>query len=217
MYMKRVAVLLCALACVWSANAQFTLTPTGFVSDNPADADFYLIECPGQGAEDIFRAVAYFMESSFPFPWTQFNAIEPESFTVFTVVPDAVVDGRRPTAGKVYDMEFRWRVDIRDGMIRLWVPEIGSLSREKRNTVSFDVGVGIGTESVELPVVGRSFIFVSTNYLPGQTRRYRTGSSAIFNRKGKLKREILKASLEDYFNSMTGSLEKYLSGRNDEW
>lgn len=216
--MRKFVTLLAAVACWVTAEAQFTLTPSGFVNDKSPKEGYYLIECPGQSADEIFRTVAYFMESSFAFPWTGFNAMEPESFTVTTTVPGAVVDSKRPSPSDVYDVEFRWRVDIRDGAVKVWAPEVNSLSREASSPVSLSLGIGVGTGDIEVPpVVGRSFMFLSTHYRPGQTRQYSAGSSAIFNRRGKLKHKILKASLEDYFNSYVVALEKYLGDRGTEW
>ena len=52
---------------------------------------------------------------------------------------------------------------------------------------------------------------MSRSYVPVGASLYDgSGGDVIFNKRGKLKRKVAKASLEDYFNGLTGALERHL-------
>ena len=61
---------------------QFVLTPQGFVNAADGTSDCYVIECPGAGQEELFRAVSYFLEVQMAGSRTMFHAAEPDSFSV---------------------------------------------------------------------------------------------------------------------------------------
>ena len=193
---------------------QFVLTPQGFVNAADGTSDCYVIECPGAGQEELFRAVSYFLEVQMAGSRTMFHAAEPDSFSVNAFVRGAVADGARAFRS-LYDMEFRMMFDIRDGQVCVRAPEVKAMRRvtfdeeaEPEAPMEPGLTVRIGHRPGKVEVAR---LFVSRSYVPVGASLYDgSGGDVIFNRRGKLKRKVAKASLEDYINGLTGALERHL-------
>lgn len=210
--MKRSILMVIALFVVVQLQAQFVLTDKGLTNAKHKGQDYYVIECPGRSQQAIFTLLAYFMESRYAYPWSQFNAIEPDSFAVSTFAPESVIDGKS-LFRDIYDMGFQMMFDVRDGAVRVWAPVINSMSRET------NVAVSVGTDVVQVttPVKETTYLFVSTEYNPGNAKQYRSGSSSIYNKRGKLKKKHAKQAIETYFNTTVNSLALYLSNEPGNW
>lgn len=213
-YWKYLLVLMAVIVSM-PAYSQFRLTEKGLVNSKDKKLGYYTIECPGKDAAELFRAVSYFTEARMAGPWTSFTAAEPDAFAVNAFVPGVIADGKRKVRS-VYDIDFRIMFNISDGKVMVWMPEIKSMGRMMR----FDATENISEETDDgvtvkigrkFPYSKRLMLFVSEKYVSGGSSQYRPGSSAIYNRHGKLKRRIAKESVEDYFNSFTGSLDRYIN------
>lgn len=215
----KIKIVLAALAALFAslpAYSQFRLTETGMVNDRNRHLEYYVINCPGKGQEELFREVSYYLESTLGNRYSIFNAIEPDSFTATAFVPGVVVNGKS-WSRNAYDLEFRLMVDIRDEYVRVWAPDIKAMTRLKRESVSGMITVGEPDSATSI-VVRRPeeemrvvMLFVSERYIPGKAGQYSFGGEVIFNRRGKLKNKYAKRSLEDYVNSLVNSLDGYIN------
>lgn len=193
---------------------QFTLTPRGFVNTWDKGVGYYVIDCPGRGQEELFRAVSYYLEVQLAGPHTMFHAVEPESFSVNAFVLDAVADGKGALRS-VYDLEFRMTFDIRDGRVCVWAPEVKSMQyvrsvgTEAQAEIAGEPGltIRVGHTPGNMQFVR---LFVSPEYMVLGAPLYDISGYSIYNKRGKLKRKVAKESLENYFNNLTVALERYL-------
>lgn len=203
-----------------SAYSQFRLTSHGLVNDRNKSTEYYVVECPGMERQELFRTVSYYMESRLNSPWSAFNAVEPDSFTVNAVVPGAVVDGKS-WSRNAYDLEFHTMIAIRDGLVLIWIPEIISMTCLKEEAMEGSVASGEAVSGISIRIgpsqenVRVARLFVSEKYIPGKAGQYRSGGKVIYNKRGKLKNKYAKQSLEDYFNSLVSSLERYIRLQQD--
>ena len=112
-------------------------------------------------------------------------------------------------------MEFRMMFDIRDGQVCVRAPEVKAMRRvtfdeEAEPEAPMEPGLTVrighrpGKVEVARLFVARSDVPVGASLYDG------SGGDVIFNKRGKLKRKVAKASLEDYFNGLTGALERHL-------
>ena len=205
---------LVAVVAALPASAQFVLTPQGFVNGVGGTPDRYVIECPGAGQEELFRAVDYYMESQLAGPRTMFHASAPDSFTVNAFVRGAIADGK-PMFRRMYDMEFRMMFDIRDGMVCVWVPEVKYLGRlvvEEEEPDGKPDGPGVGVV-VSLRPPGkmeRQMLFISREASVYGGVPYDGAGEVIFNRRGRLRKKTAKESLENYFNGLVQALGRHV-------
>lgn len=210
---KHLILTLVALSVIMSAQAQFRLTDRGFVNIEDKKLDYYIIECPGMNKCDIADAVSYFTEARLANPWTRFNGLNCESFTVNGVAPQSIYQGSRMFRD-YYDMEYRIMFDFVDGFVRVWAPEILVMSLRKPSDVSVGLNVGVGNANIgvghQLPD-NITYMYVSENYSTVGAKGYDFSSISIFNRNGKLKQKYAKQSLEEYFNGFIGKLEQYIA------
>lgn len=212
---KTIVAAFAMLAAALPVHAQFRLTERGMVSDRDRKTEYCIVECPEKGREELFRKVAYYLESVLGGESAVFNALEPDSFTVNACVPGAVMDGKS-WLRTAYDLEYRMMVDTRDGYVRIWAPEIITMSRWKVNSES-SVSAGVDSPGISV-IVGLpcenmkvAKMFVSEKYMPGKVGQYSSGGTVIFNKRGKLKNKYAKRSLEDYFNSLVDSIDHYIN------
>lgn len=208
--------------CVVSLPAypQFRLTARGMVNKSDRSLEYYTLTCPEVEQEELFQMVSYYIEGRLGSPWTVFTARNPDSFTVNAIVPGVVVDGKS-WSRSAYDLEFRMMLDIGNGVVRIWMPEIISMTclkeEEIEGSVNSDetvsgISVRIGQSQDKVRIAR---LFVSEKYIPGKAGQYRSGGKVIYNKRGKLKNRYAKESLEDYFNYLVDSLEEYINLRQD--
>ncbi len=219
---RKMALAVIAAATVSPASAQFVLTPDGFVNSVDGSGS-YVIECPGVSCERLYRALRYCAESYLSGPFTYFSEMEPEAFTVNAKMPKGLLVGYKSLfGGKVYDISFRIRFDVRDGAVSMFVPEVKSMQfgifKTKYSDVDLDVEADFGFDSksvsVEMPqqVVSVERLYVSAQYCPVGGNPYPNNaySSVIFNRKGTVSNSAAKEALEYYFNTLAGTFRECL-------
>lgn len=213
--MKNRLLTILALTFIMPLQAQLKLTVDGFVNEKDVKQECYIIECPGLDRCVIADAVGYFAESQLGNPWTLFNGLGCESFTVKGVAPEAIYNGKGMFREN-YDMEYRIMFDFGDGFVRVWSPEILGLSCRKPKNVSISIGVGGNDVNACAEHLSEDLknMYISENYRPQGARGYDYSGVSIYNKRGKLKQKYAKQSLEEYFNGFVLRLEQYLSNKS---
>ncbi len=202
--MKKILFFMAALlAALQSASGQFVLKPGGMEVAGSRDS-YYAIECPGASREELFRTLAFFLESTFPPSQAAFNAVEPEAFTMNCYAPGAVrLKGDRSRI--VLDMDYGIMFGIEPGVVKVFAPTIRSLRFFRGEEPLED-------EPFHGPRGHWENVFVSPKYMPLGGPLYQPQAKTIYSRSGCLCERKAKKSVERYFDTLVGELEECLRG-----
>lgn len=168
--------LMFALIIPMIANAQFTLTPEGFKAES--GKDFYVVEIDGSQS-DLYAKAKSAITQTFVSAKDAATFSEPDVISIHGFSDKiAIKDGPRKVS---LNMTYTMNIHFKDGKIRFDAPNVLSLySINKGREVNLYLGCGGG---------------------PGLS-----DFGHIFKKDGKVRNELGKESLENYFNGIIKSI-----------
>lgn len=108
-------------------NAQFTLTPAGFVSTVDSTKNFLVVDAPGLKQADLYKKAMVYLNASFVSPKNVLSVVDGESITINGLAKDAIkmkVLYLNPT----WDIDYTITLQFKDGKFRLSEPHINKIS-----------------------------------------------------------------------------------------
>ncbi len=188
--MKKILFLLLLCFPVFS-NAQFLLTPKGFISSEDQTKDFVVYNFEGKSQKELFTKVLSFATSTYNSPKDVISKVENEMITLTGFQPDKI--GFGGIIKMTYDLNYTLVIKIKDGKIRLDAPtfDCKSFNGDKINRLTLDESNGgLGSEV----------------------------KVGIFKKTGKVSRDAAKEGLEKFFNALAENIKaSIISKSGDAW
>ncbi len=169
-----------------SSAQSFVLTPEGFMNADDQEKSFIVIEMPGTQAE-LYNKAKSAVTSIWKSAKDVMSYSEPDVITV-NGFDSGSIWKKHMGMTFVYDFNYRFQFQFKDGKIRIDAPSIDQ-AVNKKSTLYFGKGKG------------------STM----------SGTMYIFNEKGELKQKDFKAQAENFVNGIVSTfVDKVKNGLSDE-
>lgn len=177
--MKRIACTLFALLVAMAGYSQekyFELTPDGFVSNNPEKPGYILVEYPEVSQADLYNAVLMAIGDVYVSPEDVVSKVENKQITVNGFEKEVI----QRTKFHLFNINYTIVFEFRDGLVRVNAPSVNKISAyNDKEQIMYVCGPGNDG-------FGNQF--------------------NIFNKKGELKNERAKQSVEEFLNYMVAQI-----------
>ncbi len=172
-------------------NAQyFELTPNGFVNAKDPEMDYVVIDLEGKSQQQIFDGVNQSLHTIFVDPKSVLSPVPNDMITVNAIAE--IVASMNLGAKAEFDVNYTLVFRFKDGRLRVDAPSLQKM-------VNYDY-----KNTPELYL------------LPPGGFKADGGRFSIFAKNGKLKNELGKQNLEDYFNNLIDSVVNNFSNPKDQ-
>ena len=132
--MKKVKLLICAMFLGLIANAQFVLTPNGFVDKNNSEKKFIVFEFEGKTQEQLYNSIIMTAGKTFVSPKDVISKIENKQITLNTIISKCVLADNKFQGG--WDLNISLVFEFKDGKIKIEAPSVNSITNIISNKYS---------------------------------------------------------------------------------
>lgn len=171
-----------------SAQDAFSLTPSGFTSTLDPSKDFIVLDAQGEDQAALFQKTLVYLSTVFRSPQDVISKVENETITINGIEKEAI---RRNKLGHNFDINYSIVFRFKDGKVRIDAPffELTTFTDKKQ-----------------------------TLHLVWTKMNLNGSDLGIYGKDDKIKSELAKSDLEEFFNKFIGKYEEELkSAKNSDW
>jgi hypothetical protein len=189
---KTLFLLVVFFAVVFKSQAQFVLTPIGFVDSKDESKSYIVIEFTGKTQGELFKAAQIYLSSLYANPKEILSVIDNEVISVKGMNSNAI----KAKTGFVvnhFDVEYIIKFMFKDGKIRVDSPVPFNMQQVVTGTLRHMTVNPEGYSTLE-------------------------GNIYVFNKKGDVKNEVGKKGLEYFFNKyLADFVDAIKANKNANW
>lgn len=194
--MKKIALLIISLCALPFIHAQsLEVTPDGL---RYGENEYIVIEAGDTSIDQLVSLVSSAIKTKHQSPTIEVEKSKENQLIVSDLVKGFTKTDRKAGSAYLFDLNYKFTIDFKDGRIRISIPviSIGSQNKFYSNNNQFKLSMGI---------IGKSDVWSNDE------KKF-----FIYNEKGKLVEKSTRGKLENLFNELNEVITNSIAS-NDDW